>query len=489
MFRLFSIRSVLRFMLVGAFILAAAAPAAGQSGGAPIPDILGWGYNAEGQASVPPDFSGDKAVAAGWFHSMALKNDGTVYTWGMNAYGQLGIGSADLDPRPTPQQVPGLTEVTYLAGGAYHSLALRADQTLWVWGNNNQGQLGNGSTLRSTLPIQVTGLGGSGRVRSAAGGWGHSLAVLTDGSVWAWGLNDQGQIGLTSSTQALARSSLSILAPDRSFAAAAVPVLTKDLYGDSRIGAALLGGLTGMTLEFATNSGIPFYSPVPIQVPGLTQVTAVAGGYYHSLALRADGTVWAWGDNQVGQLGLGYADADEHPDPQMVPGLTHVVAIAAGIGHNLALRTDGTLWAWGRNTEGQLGDGTRMNRYYPVQVTAVNAPVRSFTAGGYHSLATLSTGAIAAWGWNDNFQTNVPLGLSNASRVAAGFAHSLVLLANRPPWDVNGDHIVNILDLTLVGSRWFQMGPPGWIPEDVQPDGVINILDLTLIGAHWGETW
>jgi hypothetical protein len=263
------------------------------------------------------------------------------------------------------------------------------------------------------------------------------------------------------------------------------PALTGDILFDARIGEMVL---TSSAL-FSPLGFIPFYSPTPIQVPGLDTITAVSGGYYHSMALRSDGTVWTWGDNQVGQLGLGYADTASHPTPEMVPGLNGVTAIAAGYWHSLALKSDGTVWAWGRNLDGQLGNGNTADQYSPVQVTVVSGLVRSIAAGAYHNLAVLSDRSLVVWGWNGYSQLNPPQGLDKASRVAAGFGHSLVLLLDLPPWDVNEDGVINVLDLTLVGSHWGETGTPGWIPADVNQDGVINVLDLTVIGSHWGEVY
>ncbi len=450
----------------------------------PVPDLLGWGYNGEGQASIPTDFTNTKSAAAGWFHNLALKTDGTVYAWGMNIYGQLGFGTADTDPHPIPEQVAGLSDVTVVAAGSYHSMVIRQDGTVWVWGNNNQGQLGDGSTEKSYTPKQVTGLGGTGVARSIAGGWGHSLVALSDGTVWAWGLNQKGQIGLTSAETSMQSYALQEEQGESIFTESP-PFLSNDILFDASIGEA---ALTSSAMSSALNSP-PFYSPTPIQVPVLDNIASVSSGYYHSIALRSDGTVWTWGDNQAGQLGLGYADTVSHPTPQMVPGLNGVTAIAAGYWHSLALKSDGTLWAWGRNVEGQLGNGNTANQYSPVQVTVVTRPVRSIAAGAYHNLAVLSDRSVAGWGWNQHSQTVTPQGVNNASRVAAGFAHSLVLLLNLPPWDVNNDGVINVLDLSSVGSCWGQTGTPGWIPQDVNQDGIINVLDLAIIGSHWGAIY
>ncbi|MGB9849149.1 MAG: Ig-like domain-containing protein, partial [Moorellaceae bacterium] len=179
-------------------------------------------------------------IAGGDNHSLAVKSDGTVWAWGWNYYGQLGDGTTI--NHTTPMRVTNLTGVVAVAAGIYHSLALKSDGTAWAWGWNGYGHLGDGTTTNRTAPVQVQGL--TGVVAVAAGGY-HSLALKSDGTVWAWGRNYEGQLG------------------------------------------------DGTTTNRYT----------PVQVKNLTGVVAVAAGYYHSLALKSDGTVWAWGRNYEGQLG------------------------------------------------------------------------------------------------------------------------------------------------------------------------------------------
>jgi alpha-tubulin suppressor-like RCC1 family protein len=250
------------------------------------------------------------AIAAGNFHSLALKNDGTVWTWGSNSLGQLGNGNyADSN---VPVQVSNIAGVVAIAGGDAHSLALKNDGSVWSWGDNLGGQLGNGtSILKSNVPVQVSSL--TGVIAIAAGAY-HSLALKNDGTVWAWGDNGFGQLG---------------------------------------------------------NGTNIVKSNVPVQVSSLTGVIAIAAGTYHSLALKNDGTVWAWGYNNYGQLGNGsnifYSNV-----PVQVSSLTGVIAIAAmGSSHSLALKNDGTVWAWGANGYGQLGIGNYTDKNVPVQVTGM----------------------------------------------------------------------------------------------------------------------
>jgi alpha-tubulin suppressor-like RCC1 family protein len=185
------------------------------------------------------------AVAAGTEFSLALDGSGAVWAWGTNAHGELGDGTTT--NRLTPVRVSGLTNVVAVsAGGASgdHALALKADGTVWAWGGNGSGQLGDGTTTERHAPVPVVGLAA---VVAVAAGGSHSLALRADGTVWAWGLNGSGQLGTNSTAS----------------------------------------------------------SPTPVQVAGLTGATALAAGAYQSLAATPDATVWAWGSDGFGQLGDG----------------------------------------------------------------------------------------------------------------------------------------------------------------------------------------
>jgi len=312
-------------------------------------------------------------------HTLALKSDGTVWAWGWNKWGQLGTDTPIDYRRKRPGQVLGLTGVSAVAAGGDHSLALNNDGMVWVWGYNSSGQLGDGTTTDKSSPVQVPGLTG---VSAIAAGDEHSLALKIDGTVWAWGNNEYNQLGDGTTTQ---RSN-------------------------------------------------------PVQVPDLTGVSAVAAGYRCSLALKSDGTVWAWGWNHCGQLGDGTTtDAFRgRSNPVQVTGLTGVTAISTVLYYSLALKSDGTVWAWGNNGNGQLGDGTTTQRNSPVQVTGLTG-VSAIAAGTFHSLALKSDGTVWAWGWNHigqlgegiTTEKHIPVqvtGLAGVSAITAGSSYSLALL-------------------------------------------------------------
>lgn len=294
-----------------------------------------WGRNDYGQmgngstanSSVPRPIygiSGVKSVAGGRSAGYALESDGTVWSWGYNAVGELGTGS--VWNSDTPVQVTGLTNVTSVSAGYEVAYALRSDGTVWAWGSNTSGQLGNGTTTNSLIPVQVTGL--TDVVQIAAGGGGFALARRTDGTVWGWGANGMGELG-------------------------------HGTWNDAKV-------LT------------------PVQVSDLTSVVSIAAGYLTGFAARSDGTVWAWGYSETGSLGDG--NGYSALTPVQANGLTNVTAVAASLagtyGSAYALRSDGSVWAWGDDTSGALGDGSTTNTAAPVQVAGIGAVAAISGSGG-----------------------------------------------------------------------------------------------------------
>jgi len=312
-------------------------------------------------------------LAGGGAHSLAIKTDGSLWAWGDNQYGQLGDGTTT--NRLTPVQV--LTGVAAVAVGDLHSLALKTDGSLWAWGVNGDGELGDGTTTQRLTPVQVL----TGVAAVAAGGY-HSLALKTDGSLWAWGSNSGGELGDGTTTQRL--TPVQVLTGVAAVAAGGYHSLA--LKTDDSLWS-WGGNWAGELGDGTTTNRL-----TPVQV--LTGVAAVVGGNAHTLAIKTDGSLWAWGWNWYGELGDGTTTQRLTP----VQVLTGVAAVAGGGSHTLAIKTDGSLWAWGWNGYGELGDGSRTQRLTPVQVLTGVAAV---AAGGCcHTLALKNDGGLWAWGWN-----------------------------------------------------------------------------------------
>ncbi|MET3165582.1 UNVERIFIED_ORG: alpha-tubulin suppressor-like RCC1 family protein, partial [Arthrobacter sp. UYEF10] len=265
-----------------------------------------------------------------------LKNLTCAHAWGGNNSGQVGDGTTT--KRSLPRRVPTLSGITSIAAGSSNGYALKNDGTVWAWGNNNYGQLGDGTTISQLSPVQVPGLTGINEIYT---GSESSFALASDGTVWGWGYNSMGQLGDGTTTHRLA----------------------------------------------------------PVKLP-ITNVKMIAVGDYQSTyALKNDGTVWSWGLNYAGQLGYG-STGPATSSPAQVQGLPAVSFIDAGSSSAFALATDTTVWAWGENSSGRLGDGTTENRPLPVQLQPLTG-VTKITAGSYGNVFAMRSDR-SVWGWGSN---------------------------------------------------------------------------------------
>ncbi|WP_166541769.1 RCC1 domain-containing protein [Paenibacillus lutrae] len=349
-------------------------------------------------ATVTPD------VAPGSSFSLALKADGTVWAWGINTSGQLGDGTTT--KRPLPQQVPGLDNVVKISAGGSHSLALKSDGTVWAWGDNGSGKLGDGTTVDRKTPVQVKNLSnvtdiGTGEINlsfaiksdgtlwtwgsisnasglgNASGhnslpvrvpvvtnaekistGYGHTAAISHDGNLWVWGTNYEGEVGDGSSGATNKRPN-----PTPINFSNALMIEPGGSLGLKKDGTLWHWG-NGCDTKGEGTGCNP--TKIPSQVSSLSNVKTVSEHGIRVLAVKEDGTIWTWGYNQTGLLGTGYTDVrydrdykarqvvlSDHYTP-----LTGIISGKVSRTHMLAIKNDGSVWSWGYNSNGQLGDGT-----------------------------------------------------------------------------------------------------------------------------------
>ncbi len=304
------------------------------------------------------------SVALGFRHSCALLTDGKVVCWGDNedatgdGFGQLGDGTTT-SSSTTPVEVSNITTATSIALGDFHSCAVLTDGNIKCWGYNNYGMLGDGTTTDSTTPVEVLGI--TTALSVALGGMGHSCAVLTDGKVKCWGQNDSGQLGDGTTTHSSTPVEVS-----------GITMATSIALGDAHSCAVLTDGTVkcwGRNSNGQLGDGTSTSRYTPVEVSGITSAANIDLGSYHSCAVLTDGKVKCWGQNDSGQLGDG--TTTDRTTPVEVSGITTSTSISLGTFHSCAVLTDGKVMCWGNNAQGEVGDGTWNQRLSPVEVVGL----------------------------------------------------------------------------------------------------------------------
>jgi alpha-tubulin suppressor-like RCC1 family protein len=353
-----------------------------------------WGYHSEGALGLGnrTTYSSPKQVGAltNWLqvvgsyaHTIAIKTDGTLWTWGYNSSGQLGLGNTT--SYSSPKQVGALTTWAYVgtsSDGSYGaSYAIKTDGTLWSWGSNANGRLGLNNTTSYSSPKQVGAL--TNWLKVTSGSYTNfAVAIKTDGTMWSWGANNYGQLGISLPTYYSRSSPVQIGALTTwanvsigfNFAMAIKTDGTLWAWGDNSYGQQGLGNTSSRSS--------------PIQVGALTSWSRVSCGFQSdggfTQAVRTNGTLWSWGWNRAGQLGLNFTNYNATiSSPNQVGSLTNWSNVSCGNQHTIALKTDGTLWSWGVNNLGQLGQNNTTTLSSPVQIGALTTWYATATGNKY----------------------------------------------------------------------------------------------------------
>jgi alpha-tubulin suppressor-like RCC1 family protein len=314
-----------------------------------------------------------KQVGFGAYYAAAIKTDGTLWTWGFNGFSTLGDDTNDDRSSPV-QTVAGGTNWKQVATGGVHVGAIKTDGTLWLWGLNLYGNVGDNTTTTPVSPVQTIS-GGTNWKQVSCGGNATTACIKTDGTLWTWGYNADGTLG--------------------------------------------------------DNTIVDKSSPVQT-VAGGTNWKQVATGTYHTAAIKTDGTLWIWGSNSSGQLGDNTIVSKSSPI-QTVAGGTNWKQVTGGDFYTACIKTDGTLWTWGSNDNGQLGNNTTTDKSSPIQTVSGGTNWKQVACGSYHTTAIKTDGTLWLWGLNDYGQLGDETVVSKSSpiqTVAAGTNWKQVAAAN-----------------------------------------------------------
>jgi len=324
-------------------------------------------------------------IVAGYGSTYGIKADGSLWGWGRNK-GSLGDGTIIDSPSPIEIISSGVIDIS----SGTQTIVLKKDGSLLSWGNNTFGQLGDGTNTKSLVPKQIIDKG----VKGISAGAYYNLAIKSDGSLWAWGYNENGELGDGTTTNC--NKPKKIIDKDVKAVAAggSCTYILKTNGSVWSCGNNKAGQLGDGTVE---------NSLVPKQIFD-SGVKSIIGGYGHAFVIKTDGTVWAWGQNHRGQLGNGTSDFDIHSIPMEIS-IKDVQELKAGTVNTLAIKSDGSLWSWGSNEQSYLCDGTRDDLPHPTPKQVISSNVKAIATGFYHTVIFKIDGTI--WIWGDNTDGNL----------------------------------------------------------------------------------
>jgi alpha-tubulin suppressor-like RCC1 family protein len=445
-----------------------------------------------------------KQVAVGTAHRAAIKTDGTLWVWGSNAFGQLGTN--DTTQRNTPVTTfAGGTNWKQVSGGARHTAVIKTDGTLWTWGYNTSGQLGTNDTTQRNTPV-TTFAGGTNWKQVSSGGY-HTAAIKTDGTLWIWGRNNNGQLGTNDTTQRntpvttfAGGNNWKQVSCSRPNTAAIKTDGTLWTWG-SGISEQLarFGFFLQILTPVTTFAGGNNWADTPTSDP--EDLYTISGGQSHSAAIKTDGTLWIWGSGIYGQLGTNDLTDRSTPVTTFAGGSTWK-SISCARSFNTAIKTDGTLWTWGRNNNGQLGTNDLTNRSTPVTTFAGGNNWKQVSCGKFHPtntsvLAIKTDGTLWTWGnniegqlgTNDSSARSTPVttfaGGTNWKQCSSGNNHCTAIKTDGTLWIWGigtlgrlGNGITSGAVRTPVttfagGTNWKQVISGGYHTAAIKTDGTL----------------
>jgi len=355
----------------------------------------------------------------------AIYGGAELYAWGASSGGRLGDGTTVY--RSSPVQIGALTTWSQVAGGERNSFAVKTDGTLWGWGQGLTGQIGDNTATSKSSPVQVGALTTWYQV---TGGGDFAVAVKTDGTMWSWGKNETfGMLGVGTVINKSSPVQIGALTTWYQVSSARFHSVALKTDGTMWSWGAYTYGRLGDNTNVNKSS--------PVQIGSLTTwYQASAGRNLTSAAIKTDGTLWSWGGNGDGQLGDG--TTVNRSSPVQVGSLTNWSQVSVGRFHTAAVKTDGTMWAWGLNSGGEIGDNTIVSKSSPVQIGALTNWAK-ITTGYNHCVAVKVDSTLWVWGSNDDGQLGIGITLTNRSspvqigalttwlQASAGNNHTLAL--------------------------------------------------------------
>jgi alpha-tubulin suppressor-like RCC1 family protein len=403
-------------------------------------------------------------ISAGYSHSLFIKNGGSLWTMGDDEDGQLGNGIYnDFPTRGWPPNLPGqivASNVTVIAGGGRHSLFLKSNGSLWTMGDNNHGQLGDGTYNITNQPEEIV----ASNVTTIAAGLYHSLFLKNDGSLWAMGWNINGQLGDGTYNNTNR--------PEQIVTSNVIAIAAGDYHS---LFIKCDGSLWVMGSNYYGQLGDGTYNNTnrPEQIVA-SNVTVIAAGGVHSLFIKSDGSLWAMGSNGYGELGDGTTDSGNYSTniPEQIV-TSNVIAVAAGEAHSLFIKSDGSLWVMGYNYDGELGDGTYNNTNQPEQI--VTGGVTAIAAGVWYSLFLKSDGSL--WGMGHNSYGELGnYGGTPPGQILAPYNQISGQLMGGTNMQLN---FVGIANANYALDRASSLSPPNWIPQATNPASSFGPLVFT----------